>query len=384
MKKNRAGGYVTQPTGYKAYIPEPLLLTLTIKYDGKLRNLLSDADRALAKLDGITAVLPNPELFVAMYVKKEALLSSQIEGTQASLEGVLEFEADLTPKEDIDDIKEVVNYIKALDYGIERLKEFPMSLRLIKEIHKILIEGTRGTHKTPGEFRKTQNWIGHPGASLNEATFVPPPPDVVPDLTGDLEKFIRSKGDIPPLIKIALIHSQFETIHPFLDGNGRIGRLLITFYLYWRGILTHPLLYLSFYFKKHRNEYYDWLMKVRISGEWEGWLKFFMKAVIEVSREGANTAKEIIRLKDSLIQDLITSRVASGYAVGLLNLLFSSPIITSRYVQRKLAIKSKDTVSKLLKKFQNLGILKEISGKKRYKKYIFSEYVNIIKRGTEL
>jgi len=384
MNTKRAGKYVKQPSGYRAFIPNSLPPDPSIKYDGELRNLLSQSDRALARLDGITTVLPNPELFVGMYVKKEALLSSQIEGTQASLEGVLKFEANLTPSEDINEIKEVVNYIKALDYGMKRLKKLPISNRLIKEIHRILITGTRGTHKTPGEFRRSQNWIGPKGANLNEATFVPPPPDIVPELMSDLEKFIHSNNDIPPLIKIALIHAQFETIHPFLDGNGRIGRLLITFYLYWNGILTRPLLYLSFYLKKHRSEYYDWLMKVRLKGEWERWLKFFLRGVIEVSREASETAKEIIDLKEKLIKKLIEKRIASGYAVGLIDMLFSMPIITSRDVQSKLDIRSKDTVNKLIKKFLDIQILKEISGKKRYKKYLFSDYVEIIKRGTEL
>ena len=384
MNTKRAGKYVKQLSGYRAFIPNPLPPDPPIKYDGELRNLLSQADRALARLDGITTILPNPELFVGMYVKKEALLSSQIEGTQASLEGVLKFEANLTPSEDVNEIKEVVNYIKALDYGMKRLEELPISNRLIKEIHRILITGTRGTDKTPGEFRRSQNWIGPAGANLNEATFVPPPPDIVPELMSNLEKFIHKKDDIPPLIKIAFIHAQFETIHPFLDGNGRIGRLLITFYLYWRGILTRPLLYLSFYLKKHRNEYYDWLMKVRLKGEWEMWLKFFLNGVIEVSREASETAKRIIDLKEKLIKKLIEKRIASGYAVGLIDMLFSMPIITSRDVQSKLNVGSKDTVNKLIKKFIDIQILKEISGKKRYKKYLFSDYIEIIKKGTEL
>ncbi len=384
MSKHRAGKYLRQPAGYKAFIPEPLPPRPPIRYDGDLRNLLSQADRELARLDGITSVLPNPELFVAMYVKKEALLSSQIEGTQASLEGVLEFEANLTPKENIDDIKEVVNYIRALNYGIEKLKTLPMSLRLIKEIHKILISGTRGSHKTPGEFRKTQNWIGPPGASLNDATFVPPPPDMILELMGNLEKFIHSEDNIPPLVKIAIIHSQFETIHPFLDGNGRMGRLLITFYLYWKGILNHPLLYLSFYLKKHRNEYYSRLMDVREKGDWEGWLKFFLKGVIDVSQEASRTASRIIKLKENLIKKLIEKKIGSGYAVGLIELLFQTPIVTAKNVQDRLGIRSKDTTNKLVNKFNGMGILKEISGKKRYKKYIFSDYVEIIKKGTEL
>src|SRR5208283_1616662 len=238
---DRAGKSVTQPAGYKAFIPNPLPPDPPLVYDEELQALLSQADRAVARLDGITTVLPNPDLFIGMYVKKEALLSSQIEGTQASLEGVLEFEADLTPQGDMEGVLEVVNYIKAMNYGIQRLKEFPMSLRLIREVHRLLIEGTRGTHRSPGEFRRSQNWIGPPGATLNDAAFIPPPPSLITQSTGDLEKFLYEKDTIPPLVKIALIHAQFETIHPFLDGNGRIGRLLIAFYLVWKEILSKPL-----------------------------------------------------------------------------------------------------------------------------------------------
>lgn len=379
----RTGRFVKQKRGYKAFIPAALPPEPPVKFNSELQTSLSKADRALARLDGIVTVLPNPDLFIAMYVKKEALLSSQIEGTQASLEGVLEFEADLTPKEDIDDIKEVINYIKALNYGIERLKEFPMSLRLIKEIHKILIKGTRGTHKTPGEFRKTQNWIGPPGASLNEATFVPPPPDMLLKLMGEMEKFIHSKDKIPPLIKIALIHSQFETIHPFLDGNGRIGRLLITFYLYWKNILSKPLLYLSFYFKKNRAGYYDLLMRVRTEGIWEEWIKFFLKGISEISEEASNTAREIIKLKENLITKLFKNSISSIYAVKLIDLLFENIVIDVRHVTDKFSI-HRDTSNELLKRFEKIGILKEITGKQRYKKYIFNDYVEIIKRGTEM
>ena len=384
MNIKRAGKYIRQPMGYRAFIPGSLPPEPPLKYDDELRNLLSEADRALAKLDGIATVLPNPELFVGMYVKKEALLSSQIEGTQASLEGVLQFEANLTPSEDINEIKEVINYIKALDYGIKRLKNLPLSNRLIKEIHKILISGARGSHKTPGEFRKTQNWIGLAGANLDEATFVPPPADKVPELMSELENFIHKKDDIPPLIKVALIHSQFETIHPFLDGNGRIGRLLITFYLYWRGILSHPLLYLSFYLKKNREKYYNCLMKVRLNGNWEDWIKFFLKGVKEVSDEASLSAREIIKLKEHLIKMLIEKKIGSGYAVGLIELIFSIPIVTSAEIQGKLGIKSKDTVNSLLKRFAELNILQEVSGKKRYKRYMFSKYIEIIKKGTEI
>ena len=377
----RAGTFVMQSGGYKAFIPAPLPPNPPIEYDEELQSLLSKADRDLARLDGVTTVLPNADLFIAMYVKKEALLSSQIEGTQASLEGVLEFEADLTPREDVNEIKEVINYIKALNYGMERLNELPMSLRLIREIHKNLLEGTRGANRIPGEFREFQNYIGTPGASLNEAIFVPPPPDMVIPAMEELEKFFHEKDDIPPLVKIALIHAQFETIHPFLDGNGRVGRLLITFYLYWKGILSRPLLYLSFYLKKNRAVYYDLLMKVRKEGAWEDWIKFFLNGVSETSEEAANTAREIIKLKDGLITKLYENLIASVYAVKLIDVLFEKPVISTKDVVEKLNV-STVTANELVRRFAKIGILREITGKQRYKKYIFTDYVEIIARGT--
>src|SRR4030043_1754286 len=322
--KDRAGKFVTQPAGYKAFVPKPLPPSPLIQYDEELQSLLSTADRSLARLDGITTVLPNPDLFIAMYVKKEALLSSQIEGTQASLEGVLEFEADLIPKENVNEIQEVINYIKALNYGMDRLKELPMSLRLIKEIHRILLEETRGAQRNPGEFRRSQNWIGPPGATINESIFIPPPSDMVTPAMGELEKFFHKKTNIPPLVKIALIHAQVETIHPFLDGNGRVGRLLITFYLFCEGILFKPLLYLSFYLKKNRADYYDLLMKVRLKGTWEDWIKFFLNGVSEISEEAAKTAREVIRLKEELITKLYDNSISSVYGIKLIDLLFET------------------------------------------------------------
>ncbi|MDF1557953.1 MAG: Fic family protein [ANME-2 cluster archaeon] len=379
---NRAGTYELLPAGYTAFIPKSLPPDPPLEYDDELHSLLSKADRDLARLDGITTVLPNPDLFIAMYVKKEALLSSQIEGTQASLEGVLEFEAELTPKDDVKEIKEVVNYIKALNYGIERLDDDPVSLGLIKEIHKILLEGARGANLDPGEFRAFQNYIGAPGARVHEATFVPPPPDMVMPAMEGLESFLHSKDDIPPLVKIALIHAQFETIHPFLDGNGRIGRLLISFYLVWKEILSKPLLYLSYYLKNNRNEYYDLLMKVRTKGAWEDWIKFFLQGVSETSQEAANTAREIIKLKQELIVKLYENSISSIYAVQLLDFLFDRPLVSSTEIVDKLNISSV-TANELVKKFESIGILREITGKKRYKRYFFANYVDIISRGTQ-
>ena len=377
----RAGKFVLTPNGYRSFIPKELPPEPPIDYDDELRLFLSKADRNLARLDGITSVLPNPDLFIAMYVKKEALLSSQIEGTQASLEGVLEFEADLVPKEDINEIKEVVNYISALDYGINRLKETSMSIELIKEIHKILLEGTRGDGLNSGNFKTVQNYIGTPGASIREAIFVPPTPDITLPAIEGLERFLLEKDNIPALVKIGLIHAQFETIHPFLDGNGRIGRLLITFYLVWKEILSKPLLYLSFYLKNNRSEYYDLLMKVRTEGAWEEWLKFFLKGVSETSEEAVNTAREIIKLKDDMTKLLYEKSVSSIHAIRLIDLLFESPLVSNADVVDKLNITSV-TATSLMNKFEEIGILTEITGKKRYKRYLFSEYVDIISRGT--
>jgi Fic family protein len=378
---DRAGKFVTQSAGYKAFIPNPLPPDPPLVYDEELQALLSQADRAVARLDGITMVLPNPDLFIGMYVKKEALLSSQIEGTQASLEGVLEFEADLTPRGDIEGVLEVVNYIKAMNHGIQKLKEFPMSLRLIREVHKLLIEGTRGTHRSPGEFRRSQNWIGPPGATLNDAAFIPPPPSLVTQSMGDLENFLYEKDTTPPLVKMALIHAQFETIHPFLDGNGRIGRLLIAFYLVWKEILSKPLLYLSYYLKKYRSDYYSLLEKIRTEGAWEEWIKFFLKGIYVTSAEAAATAREIIGLKEKLHEELYSRSIASIYGVKFVDLLFAKPVINVGDVIQGLKV-SKETGSELVRKFEAAGILAEITGKKRYRRYAFREYVAIVARGT--
>lgn len=379
--KERAGVYLPQPAGYKAYIPKPLPPQPPVRY-ADLQRLISEADRALAKLDGITTVLPNPEFFLSMYVRKEALLSSQIEGTQASLEGVLEYEADMMTKEDINDLREVVNYIKALDHGIMRLAEMPMSLRLIKEIHKILMDGVRGKNKTPGEFKRSQNWVGPHGATLNQAVFVPPPPEESHKAMSDLEKYLHTENGLPPLVKIALIHAQFETIHPFLDGNGRVGRLLITYYLFWKGILSKPLLYLSLYLKRNQQEYYSLLMKIRTEGDWESWVKFFLTGIAETSDEAAKTAKAIIMLKEKIIATLCQKSYASSGAIRMIDVIFNAPIIDANECAKRLKI-SQVSANQLLHRFEEIGVLKEITGKKRYKKYLFKEFVSLMAKGTE-
>jgi Fic family protein len=383
MDAQRTGKYVRQPQGYDAFMPKPLPPDPPLVFDRDLQSALSEADRSLARLDGVAAVLPNPELFIAMYVKKEALLSSQIEGTQASLQGILEFEADGIPRDDINEIKEVINYVKAMDHGLARLKDFPFSSRLFREIHALLLAGVRGRTKTPGEYRCSQNWIGGAGAPLAEAVFVPPPADAVEGLISDLEKFIHAADGLPPLVKIALVHAQFETIHPFLDGNGRIGRLLITFYLCWQGILSRPLLYLSYYLKKNRQAYYDKLLAVRTEGDWEGWVGFFLRGVKEVSLEAADTARRIIDLKSRVSETIHSSRRSGLSSLRLLDLSFAMPLLDVPLIASRLAL-SRQSATQLVDHFQSLGILHEITGKKRYRKFIFREYVGLIAKGTEL
>lgn len=268
-KEQRAGVYVRQPHGYRAFIPKPLPPNPPVKVSGSLQTLLSQADYALGRLDGAILTLPNPDLFVFMYVRKEAVLSSQIEGTQSSLQNLLAAEARLFDPDTPGDVNEVINYVRAMNYGLERLATLPVSVRLIKEIHAELMRGVRGGQLTPGELRTSQNWIGPAGCTLSEATFVPPPPHEVPQALADLERFLHTQDDMPALIRVGLAHAQFETIHPFLDGNGRIGRLLITFLLTEKGPLAKPVLYLSHYFKRRRVEYYERLQAVRDLGDWE-------------------------------------------------------------------------------------------------------------------
>lgn len=372
---------VHQKGGYQAYVPKPLPPDPPVQFDDELQELLSEADRALARLDGMTSVLPNADLFVAMYVKKEALLSAQIEGTQASLQGVLEFEADMVPGDDINEVKEVINYIRAMNDGLARSGRELFSTEILLEIHRILLKGTRGGKKEPGKIRSVQNWIGPPGSTIHSAVFIPPPPEQVVALLQDLERFILASDRIPPLIKIGLVHAQFETIHPFIDGNGRMGRLIITFYLCRKGILARPLLYLSTYLKQHREEYYRLLQEIRFEGDWESWLKFFLKGIIGVSGEALAAAREIISLKENLIDSLVHNNVGGLNAVRLLDLLFAKPVITVGDISSGLGI-SHQPAYDLVNRFEKLGILREITGKKRYKKYLFSEYLRIIERGT--
>jgi Fic family protein len=371
----RSGRYVKQVEGYSAFIPAPLPPDPSIKIDDpELMRLLSDADRALGRLDGSTSILPNPDLFVAMYVRQEAVLSSQIEGTQSTLEDVLQFEIDVKGQEIPKDVEEVVNYIRAMNYGLERLKQFPLCLRLIREIHSNLVDGVRGGDRTPGEFRKTQNWIGATGCNLATASFIPPPITEMHQALDNLEKFLHDTTSFPVLILCGLAHAQFETIHPFLDGNGRIGRLLITFLLCERGILQRPLLYLSHYLKAHRMEYYDRLMAIRTDGDWEGWLKFFLRGIFEVSQSATATARSILNLREAH-REIIGQKISSSnYGLRLLDFLFQQPIVTVRLVEENLQC-AYVTASKTVEQFVELGFLREITGWQRNRLYRYEPYL---------
>jgi Fic family protein len=375
--RTRAGRYVQQLTGYRAFIPAALPPEPPVQITGALQSALSEADRALGRLDGSIQTLPNPDLFVYMYVRKEAVLSSQIEGTQSSLQDLIAAEAKVLAADSPNDVEEVVNYVAAMNHGLARLAELPVSVRLIKEIHAHLLRGVRGSHLTPGELRTSQNWIGPSGSTLRDATFVPPPPPDVPDALAQLERFIHRDVPLPLLVKIGLAHAQFETIHPFLDGNGRVGRLLITFLLCEKQILVKPVLYLSHYFKRYRAEYYERLQAVRDGGAWEGWLEFFLKGVAEVSREATDTARKILVLREDH-RSTITARLgrAAGNGHRVLEQLYESPIISVAEVQQ-LTGTTYPAANQLVGKLVDAGILREFTGQARNRRFRYRGYIEL-------
>jgi len=325
FKNSPSGKLLKASQGYWTFVPNPLPPKINFAPD--LVNTLSAADRAIGQLAGVGRTLPNPHLLIRPFVRREAVLSSRIEGTQASLSDLFYFEAGgKEQKKDSSDVKEVVNYVIALEYGLDRLKTLPMSLRLIRELHERLMEGVRGSHQTPGEFRRSQNWIGPPGVSLNEATFVPPPVQALNETLDSFEKYLAGPSSLPPLIRLALIHYQFEGIHPFLDGNGRIGRLLITLLLCQCGILPQPLLYLSAFFEKNRNTYYDLLLSVSQKAECEAWITFFLNGIREQATDAVLRTRRLQRLHQRYRRQLQKSR-SSGLLLGLIDLLFVSPFI---------------------------------------------------------
>jgi Fic family protein len=374
---SRAGRYVLQSKGFRAFLPAPLPPQPPIRIDSGFQKLLSDADRKLGRLDGSIRTLPNPDLFVMMYVRKEAVLSSQIEGTQSSLQDLLAAEAKVLAPDLPRDVAEVVNYVNAMNHGLRRLSELPVSVRLMREIHAKLIANVRGSSLDPGELRKSQNWIGPGGSSIEEAVYVPPPPDQVPEALASLERFLHQDDDIPLLIKVGLAHAQFETIHPFLDGNGRVGRLLITFLLCERGVLSKPVLYLSRYFKSKRQAYYDILQSVRDTGDWEAWLGFFLQGIAEVSAEASDTARRILEMREAHRSE-ITEHLgrAAGNGLRILEYLFKHPIISVKQV-RTIIKTSNPAANTLVRKLVDRGILKEITGQKRHRRFRYDDYVRI-------
>ena len=374
----RAGTYVRQPGGHFSFVPKPLPPEPAVATGGELGVVLSAADQALGRLDGATDTLPDPDLFVYMYVRKEAVLSSQIEGTQASLIDVLEFEAQASEPEHPLDVAEVVNYVAAMNLGLERLRQLPVSLRLIREIHGRLMQGVRGENKTPGEFRRSQNWIGPPGSTLGTARYIPPPPHEMTEALSNLERFIHDDVPHPALIKVGLVHAQFETIHPFLDGNGRVGRLLITFLLCEKGILRRPLLYLSHHFRLHQTEYYERLQAIRDAGDWEGWLMFFLQGVQDVSIEATETARRIVSIREEH-RRLITSKLGKSIGGGLtlLEALYKRPVVTVPHVAdiTNLAFPN---ANNLVNRFNELGLLREMTGQRRNRRFAYKPYLELL------
>lgn len=368
----RAGRYITQPTHYKAFIPADLPPNPPLAMDAAMLELLSCADRALGRLDGIAEILPNPDLFVAMFVRHESVLSSQIEGTQSTLEDVLQYEIAPDGQHQTKDIQEVVNYVRAMNHGLQRLPELPLSLRLLREIHAELMQGVRGGEKTPGEFRVSQNWIGGCGEGLKNAVFIPPPPYEMLRALDNLERFLHDRTVYPPLIRCGLAHAQFETIHPFLDGNGRIGRLLITLLLCEAEVLRRPLLYLSYYLKLNKQEYYERLMAIRLHGDWEGWLTFFLKGIASVSAYATATARNILAMREAH-----RARFAEHALVQrLLDILLKTPLITVRNAAQQLDVSSVTSRSAIVK-LEQAGLVKEITGFGRNRLYRYQPYIDL-------
>lgn len=381
--RQRAGVYVRQSAGYRAFIPRPLPPDPPLHLDDSVLTLLSVADRRLGRLDGVAEILPNPDLFVFMYVRKEAVLSSQIEGTQASLDDVLQYEGLPASKRYPDDVGEVVNYISAMNHGLARLRDFPLSLRLIREIHAELLRGVRGSDKTPGEFRRSQNWVGAPGGLLADAAFVPPPVYEMEQALGDLERFLHAEEAMPHLVKCALVHAQFETIHPFLDGNGRIGRLLITFMLCHARVLSRPLLYLSYYFKRHRADYYDHLQAVRDEGNWEGWLRFFLSGVAEVSAQATETAKTIVRMQAEH-REMVRQAVKRTHApLMLLDQLYARPFVSVGEAAKLMKTTNRHVAARAIHALERLGLLLEVTGRRRSRLFAYAPYLDLLREGTE-
>jgi Fic family protein len=381
MKKkdfsNQAPGRVIRTLrDYQAFIPDPL--PPDADWTNELLAALSQADRSLARLAEVGNTFPVPHVVVRPFIRKEAVFSSQIEGTQTTFQELLAFEAgQLSLFREMGDAREVHNYVRAIDYGLERLETFPLSIRLIREIHGILMQGVRGEHMTPGEVRRSQNWIGRPGATLEKARYVPPPPDEMHDCLSDLERFIHANSDLPPLMRIGMIHYQFEAIHPFLDGNGRVGRLLVTFLLVAWGLLSQPLLYLSNFIDLNRQEYYDRLLAVSQKGAWEAWLLFFLEGVHSQAEDAVQRISRVKDLRSAYREKFANDR--SREALGILiDYLIGAPITSITQAQESLKIGSFNMIQRNIKKLEALGIVREVTGNKRNRIYHAEEILKVL------
>lgn len=375
--QRKCGRLTKGPHGYWAYVPDPLPPDIDITID--VVRELSDADRALSELAGVARTLPNPHLLIGPFVRREAVLSSRIEGTQASFSDLLFFEAANLKEKEIPDVREVSNYVKALEYGLKRLKDLPISLRLTREIHAKLMEGVRGQSQTPGEFRRSQTWVGPPGCTLVDATYVPPPVEEMKNALDSFEKYLHAESDLPPLIRLSLIHYQFEAIHPFLDGNGRVGRLLVTLLLCSDGLLPQPLLYLSAFFERYRDEYYQRLLGVSQHGKWKEWIIYFLRGIMSQASDAIRRSDRLLTLWKKYRSDLQEAR-ASALLLQLVDELFSYPAITNRTAAQKLSVTPRSAQLNI-EKLERANILREATGKLRNRIYVAPEIISIIEQG---
>lgn len=378
---NRAGMYRNNLTGeaaYQSFRPNPLPPVPAVEMDEELVKLLIDANKQLAKLDTASQLISNSDLFISMYVRKEALISSQIEGTQCTLDDVLDPEVEENANLDVSD---VINYVKATQYALNRLKELPLCCRLIREIHEVLMEGVRGQDKTPGEFRCSQNWIGPANCALKDARYIPPNVEDMQNAMTDLEKYINENTDYDPLIRVALIHYQFETIHPFLDGNGRIGRLLILLYLMEQGLLAKPVIYISYFLKKNQIEYYDRISEVRRSGNFEQWIRFFLEAVSKAASDSLEAINRLSLLHDTNVEKLPKTTRSKDNLRAVFDYIEQYPIIDIKRTAKELEI-SYNTVATAVKKLVEFGILQETTNAARNRVFSYEEYLGILRKDT--
>ena len=378
---NRAGNYVDNLSGeafYRSFKPNPLPPMPEIEMDEELVKLLVDANKQLVKLDTASQLIPNADLFISMYVRKEALLSSQIEGTQCTLDDVLDLEVGKNVNLDVSD---VINYVKATQYALKCLEKLPLCCRLIREVHEVLMEGVRGQDKTPGEFRHSQNWIGSANCSLKDARYIPPNVEDMQNAMSDLEKYINENVEYDPLIRIALIHYQFETIHPFLDGNGRIGRLLILLYLMEQGLITKPVIYISYFLKKNQVEYYDRISEVRRSGNFEQWIRFFLEAVSKAASDSLESIRGLSDLHDKNLEKLPKSTRSKDNLRAVFDYIEKYPIIDIKRTAKELDV-SYNTAATAVKKLRKLGILQETTNAARNRVFAYEEYLAILRKDT--